>query len=108
VAARATQQLPVGGACSQTPPAAQLPSLPQGGLGVHWPAGAGMPATTSAQVPVACPVSAFEHAWQVPPHAVPQQTPSTQNPLAHSPPAEHAAAFCFWGAQAPPSVVGSQ
>jgi len=38
-------------ACWQTPPAAQLPVLPQGGAAAHWPAGAGVPAVMSAQVP---------------------------------------------------------
>ena len=47
---------------SQTPPAAHLPSKPQGGLAVHWPAGAVLPAMTLAQVPLAWPVSAAEHA----------------------------------------------
>jgi hypothetical protein len=28
-----------------TPPAAQVPSVPHGGLGAHWPVGAAVPAT---------------------------------------------------------------
>jgi hypothetical protein len=59
--------------CSQSPPAAQLPSLPHGGAAVHWPAGAGVPAVMLAQVPSMLPVSAIEHAWQLPLHAVLQQ-----------------------------------
>ena len=35
----------LAGACSQTPPAAHLPSFPHGGAAVHWPAGAGEPAS---------------------------------------------------------------
>ncbi len=42
-----------------------------------------VPAVTSPQVPFAPPVLAAEQAWQVPPHAVLQQTPSTQLPLEH-------------------------
>jgi hypothetical protein len=45
-------------------------------------------------VPFDSPVSAFEHAWQSvvepPPHALAQQNPSTQNPLAQSPGTVHA------------------
>jgi len=69
--------------CSQTPPAAQLPSLPQGGLAMHWPAGAALPEITFAQVPSAEPVSAIVQAWQVAVQAASQQTPPTQKPLEH-------------------------
>jgi hypothetical protein len=69
--------------CSQAPPAAQLPSSPQGGEAGHWPAGAGLPASIGAQVPSGCPVSVVVHAWQVPVHAEPQHTPFAQEPLVH-------------------------
>ena len=58
---------------SQTPPAAHRPSLPQGGLRGHWPAGGLVPGVTSAQVPSGWPVRAMVHAWQVPVQAVSQQ-----------------------------------
>jgi hypothetical protein len=48
--------------CSQTPPAAQLPVLPQGGAAVHWPARAAVPAVTFAHVPSGEPVSAIVQA----------------------------------------------
>jgi hypothetical protein len=83
--------------CSHTPPAAQLPVSPQGGLAAHWPVGAAVPAVTDAQVPSDEPVSAIVHAWQVPVQAVLQQTPSTQKPLAHwapSPPVHVAPLAC--------------
>ena len=64
-------------ACSQSPPAAQFPVLPQGGAAVHWPAGAGVSARMLVQVPSAWPVNVFRHAWQVPEHATEQQTPDT-------------------------------
>jgi hypothetical protein len=70
-----------GATCSQTPPAAQLPSLPQGGLAVHCPAGAATPAVMLAHVPFAWPVRAIVHAWQVPLHATLQQVPETHWPL---------------------------
>ncbi len=60
--------------CSQLPAASQLPSLPQGGLAAHWPAGAGVPAVTFEQVPSGWPVSDITHAWHVAVHAALQQT----------------------------------
>jgi hypothetical protein len=73
--------------CSQLPAPSHLPSLPHGGLAVHWPAGAAVPAVMLAHVPSAVPVSAIEQAWQVPVHGVSQQSwlPAgpTQLPLAH-------------------------
>jgi hypothetical protein len=44
---------------------------------------------------------ATSHAWQLPPQAPPQQTPSTQMPLAHWFAAVHAAASAFWATHAP-------
>jgi hypothetical protein len=78
-------------ACSHTPPAAQLPSLPQGGLATHCPAGATEPAMRFAHVPFATPVSAIVHAWQVPVHGELQQIwlpgGPTQLPFRHCEPA---------------------
>ena len=68
----------VAGATSHTPPAAHLPSLPQGGAAAHWPAGAVVPALIARQLPSAPPVSAAEHALHVPVHADAQHTLSTQ------------------------------
>jgi hypothetical protein len=68
-----TPQLVAAEACSHTPPAAHLPSLPQGGFGEHWPAGAAVPTVMLPHVPVARPVSDIVHAWHVPLHAVLQQ-----------------------------------
>jgi hypothetical protein len=48
-----------------------------------------VPAVTGRHRPSAAPVSAPAHALQPPVHAVSQQTPSTQLPLAHSEPALH-------------------
>jgi hypothetical protein len=42
------------------------------------------------------------HASQAPPHAVLQQTPSTQLPLAHSPAPAQLEPFVFFATQAPP------
>jgi hypothetical protein len=52
-----------------------MPVLPQGGLAVHWPAGAAVPAGTFAQLPAALPTL---HDWQSPHELALQQTPSTQ------------------------------
>jgi hypothetical protein len=53
------------------------------------------------QVPVATPVSACVHAWQVPPQAVWQQTPETQFPLRHWLPAPQAAPSASSAPQVP-------
>jgi hypothetical protein len=60
----------------------QKPSFPQlaAPASVHWFCGS-CPAGTLVQVPT---VPASAHDWQVPPHAVWQQTPCAQNPKAHS------------------------
>jgi hypothetical protein len=42
-----------------------------------------VPARIDAHVPVATPVSAMVHAWQMPLHAELQQTPDTQLPCTH-------------------------
>jgi hypothetical protein len=57
----------------------QVPVLPHGGLAVHCPAGAGVPAASGVHVPGAVPAQ-VSHVPQV---AVPQQTPLTQLPLMH-------------------------
>src|SRR6185437_6560414 len=77
-------------ACSQRPLPLHLPSLPHVPFGVHWPAGAGAPALTTAHVPSANPVSACVHAWQTPLHALSQHTPPAQCPLRHCASAAHA------------------
>jgi hypothetical protein len=69
--------------CSQTPPAAQLPVFPQGGLAAHWPGGAAVPGVAYAQLPSGAPVSAIVHARHVPVQATSQHTPSAQKPLVH-------------------------
>ena len=66
----------------------------------HWLSGS-WPAGTLVQVPTV-PASAQD--WQVPPHAVPQQTPWAQNPDTHSPPAPHETPVAFL-AQLPPMQV---
>jgi hypothetical protein len=58
------------------------------------------PDFTEPQVPM-LPVRL--QAWQVPVHAVVQQNPSTQNPLAQSPTAEHVCPVGFFGMQTPPA-----
>jgi hypothetical protein len=66
----------------QAPPPSQVPVEPHGGAGVQPLCGSMAPAGTNAQVP-ALPVTL--HDEQVPQLPVPQQTPSTQKLLAHSP-----------------------
>jgi hypothetical protein len=58
------------------------------------------PSGTAAQVPTA---PATLQAEQVSVQALPQQTPSTQNPVAHCCPWLHAAAAPRFAAQVPPS-----
>jgi hypothetical protein len=96
----AVPQLTVLAACSQVAPAAQLPVFPHGGAAVHWPVGAAVPAVMSPHVPLVPPVSAAEHAWQVPVHATLQQKPFAQKPVSHVVPVEHAVPLA-----APPSLV---
>jgi hypothetical protein len=84
------------------PPAAHLPSPPQGGFGWHCPEGAGVPASWLSHIPFAWPVSTPEHAWHVPAHAVLQQKPLTQKPLEHWLCVVHAPPFASFGTQLPP------
>jgi hypothetical protein len=58
----------------------------------------GAPRGTALHVPA---LPATSHAWQLPPQALPQQTPSAQMPLAHSFAAVHAAASAFSATHAP-------
>jgi hypothetical protein len=66
----------------------------------HWFSGS-VPFGTLVQVPT---VPVRLHAWQVPPHAVAQQTPCAQNPVPHSGPDPHATPTPFL-AQLPPMQV---
>ena len=66
-------------ACVQPLAPLQVPVLPQGGVAVHWPVGAGVPAASGVQLPGVAPL----HVWQVPHIALPQQTVSMQLPLMH-------------------------
>lgn len=65
---------------SQDPPEHSLSGLPYRTMGLHVPS-------------APCPFFAAVHAIHVPVHALSQQTPSTQNPLAHSAPVEQACAL---------------
>lgn len=76
------QEVP-GGVSSQTPPGAQLPSLPQGGFEPHSCRGSAVVAMASEQVPFAPMLKALEHAWQAELQAESQQKPSTQWPFKH-------------------------
>ena len=73
-------------ACVQPLAPLQVPVLPQGGLAVHWPAGAAVPAASGVQVPGDVPLQV----WHVPQLGLPQQTLFTQLPLMHWLPAVHA------------------
>jgi hypothetical protein len=65
----------------QAPLPSQVPLVPQGGDGWHWPWGSAAPDGTGVQAP-ALPVTL--HDLQVPQLGAEQQTPSTQLPLSHS------------------------
>lgn len=86
----------------QAPLPLQAPSVLQAAVprSAHWFSGS-CPAVTLVQVPT---VPASAHDWQVPPQAVPQQTPCAQKPDTHSPPAPHATPVDFL-AQLPPMQV---
>ena len=58
------------------------------------------PQTPSPPIPFFKP----EHAWQLPVHAVVQQTPSAQNPSLHSCASEHAVPAIFCVVHLPPAV----
>jgi hypothetical protein len=83
------------GHCSHTPPAAHLPSFlhVDAACAVHWPLGSDAPAMTVPHVPLVPPVSAAEHAWHLPLHALLQQNPLTQLPIWHWLLVEHAVPF---------------
>jgi hypothetical protein len=70
---------------------------------LHWFSGS-MPFGTLVHAPTV-PASAQD--WQVPPHAVSQQTPCAQKPDRHSPPAPHATPGPFL-AQLPPMQVNGE
>ena len=99
----AAHTLPAGQ--SRHAPARHVPSVPQvdAAFAAQRPRGSAVPSVTVPQAPSAPPVSAAEQAWQAPAHAVPQQKPSTQKPLAHWSPAVQAAATPCSGTQAPPA-----
>jgi hypothetical protein len=61
-------------------PLVHLPSVPQveAAVAAQTPRGSAEPSITAPHVPSVPPLSAAEHAWQAPVHAVEQQTPSTQ------------------------------
>jgi hypothetical protein len=82
----AAPQETVAAPCVQPLAPLQTPVFPQGGLAVHWPVGAGVPAASGVQVPGVVPLQV----WQVPQAALPQQTLLRQLPLMHWLPAVHA------------------
>ena len=77
----ATQMVPLAYR-RQEPPPSHAPSVPQvvAPLSAHCPSGSA-PAATSVHVPA---VPASPHDRQAPVHAVRQQVPCSQKPLAHS------------------------
>ena len=77
--------------CVQPLAPLHVPVFPHGGLAVHCPVGAGVPAASGVQLPGAVPLQV----WQVPQALLPQQTPFTQLPLMHSLPAPHVVPFGF-------------
>ena len=85
----------VAAPCVQPLAPLQVPVFPHGGLAVHWPAGAGVPAASAVQVPGEVPLQV----WHVPQVALPQQTPSVQLLLVHSFAALHAIPFAFLARQ---------
>ena len=76
---------------AHTPPV-QRPSVPQLDDASTWqmPLGSVVPSRTELQLPLACPVSAAEHAWHAPVQALLQQNPSTQFDELHWSKAEQA------------------
>ena len=82
-------------ACVQAPAPLQVPVLPHGGLAVHWPAGAAVPAASGVQVPGVPPLQVLQVPQLVLPAGMPQQTVLMQLPLMHSLPAAQAAPFAF-------------
>ena len=94
----AEAQLTLGGACVQLPPV-QVPVLPQVPLAPQWLCGSLTPSGTTAQEP-ALPETL--QAWQVGQLGLPQQTPSTQFPVAHSWLEKQATPVALTARQAPP------
>jgi hypothetical protein len=78
----------------QAPAPLQNPSVPQVDCAViaHSASGS-VPPVTARQRPLGWPVLPIEQAWQTPPQADSQQTPSTQLPLVHSLPSPQAEPF---------------
>jgi len=83
-------QATLDAACVQPPEPLHTPVLPQGGLAVHWPEGAAVPAASGVHVPGVPPLQVWQVPHEVLPAGRPQQTPLTQLPLMHSPPAAQA------------------
>jgi hypothetical protein len=81
----------VAAACVQPLAPLHVPVLPQGGLAVHWPVGASVPAASGVHVPGVVPLQV----WQVPQTELPQQTPLRQLPLMHWLPAVQARPFAL-------------
>jgi hypothetical protein len=76
----------------QLPAPSHVPSVPHDvGAVIEQSSPWGTPARTRAHVPSDLPVSTVLHAWHCSLHAVEQQTPSAQWPLAHPPSLEQAA-----------------
>ena len=87
----AAPQATLAAACVQPLAPLQVPVLPQGGLAVHCPVGAGVPAAYGVHVPGDVPLQV----WQVPQVALPQHTVFTQLPLMHWLPALQVKPFAF-------------
>jgi hypothetical protein len=100
----ATQIVPLA-YCRQEPPPSQAPSVPQveAPLSAHCPSGSA-PAGTSVQVPA---VPVMPHERQAPAQAVRQHAPCSQNPLAHSVVAVHAAPLGFLPQLPPLQTLGA-
>src|SRR5262245_47634012 len=88
----------------QAPAPSHSPSFPQVDVAscMHSLSGS-VPPVTGRQRPFAWPVFAFAHAIQPAPHAVSQQTPSAQKPLAQSAAVVQEAPFA--AASAPASIA---
>jgi hypothetical protein len=88
---------------SQAPPL-HLPSVlhVDAGIAKQSPRGSSVPFVAAAHTPSVPPVSAAEHAWHAPVHAVSQQSPSAQKPLAHWSVALHAVPLVPFGTHALP------
>jgi len=104
----ASRHLCVAGISAQPPEPSHMPWLPHGIIQGHCPDGAVVPALMGAQAPLGSPVSASEHAMQVPLHAELQHRPPTQKPLRHWLLAVHAAPDASSGTQAPLAVPSSR